>query len=383
MKYILLNLIIFSFLYSSNIKTSGNLETSYIKNGDLTTTLVEVNINNDLYFKNTKIGTSVGIYANDEKSYNNNVKEYVDRVEIYRVNELYITQYLTENLMVSFGVFPFKKGTFYEYGYNGNRTGIGLYTLSDANLQGTIVTYNKDKHTLQFGNVAYEKYFSTYHDSKEGDGPITFRSYKDSGMKYVSYKYNYEKWYSEFMITDTYQYLNDVKIISTNTYSTALSYDDESETGRTYYGILTLSDSEGDNSSLSPYGRFSNEKYHFDKFKTNGYSLLLGFKQEIDSLIFNKDFVYGIEYLHRSPGYHSLLAGEPLSYDSYSNIGDSYNTYIGIRYNKNIVTKLRYYRYISDGKMTKGILSPVSGDLIKEEGNGNYDSIILQLYIDF
>lgn len=387
MKQIIIILLVFSFLYSDdfNVKTSGSLETSFIKGKDGNNSLLDANVNNDFYiFDKTKIGTSFGAYVNTNRTYNNNVKSYVDRVNAYRINELYLTQYLTEDLMVSIGVFPFKKGTFYEYGYNGNRSGIGLYTMSDANLQGAIVTYNiNSNNTIQIGSVAYEKYFTSFKDTKEGDGPITFASYQDSGMDYISYRHTYDEWYSEFMITDTYQYLNGVKIIATNTYSLALSYDDEATTGRTYYSIFTYSNSHGDNSSLSPYGSFHNDEYYFDKFDTSGYSWLLGFKQEFDNLIFNKDFVYGFEYLYRSEGYHSLLAGEPLSYDSYSNIGSSYNTYIGIRYDKNIVTKLRFYRYDAEGKMTKGILSPVSGDLINKEGNGNYNKIILQLYIDF
>ena len=379
-------LLLFSFLYANDfsIKTSGNLEATFIKTKQDNNGLVEANINNDFYiYSHTKLGTSFGIYANENNTYNNNVKSDVERVNAYKINELYITNYLTDHLMVSYGIFPFKKGSFYEYAYNGNRTGIGLYTLSDANLQGGIVTYSEDNHTIQVGSVAYEKYFTSIKDTKEGDGPITFSSYKDSGMDYISYKYTYENLYNEFMITDTYQYLNDVNIIDTNTYTYAVSYDDEANTGRTYYSIFTRTFSDGDNSSLSPIGRFSNEKYHFDKFKTNGYSWLLGFKQELDDVIFNKDMVIGFEYLHRSQGYHSLLAGEPLSFDSYSNIGDTYNPYIGLRYDKNTLLKLRYYKYDAKDKMTKGILSPVSGDLIKDGNNGNYENLILQLYIDF
>ena len=93
--------------------------------------------------------------------------------------------------------------------------------------------------------------------------------------------------------------------------------------------------------------------------------------------------VFGAEFIHRSEGYHSLLAGEPLSFDSYSNIGDTYNTYVGLRYDKNTIIKLRYYKYDANNKMTKGILSPVSTVLIDDGHNGNYDYLILQLYIDF
>lgn len=386
MKKILSIILLFSFLYANDfsVETSGNLETSIINGKKESNTLFDLNINNDFYlYEKTKIGTSVGAYINTDKTYNNNVRSKVNRVNAYRINELYLTYYITEELMISFGVFPFLNGTFHEYSFNGNKSGIGLYTLSDSKFQGSIVTYNKDNYSLQFGSVGYEIYFRTSLDTKQSDGPITFDSYKDSGMDYISLKYYVDKWYQEVMLTNTYQYLNGVDIIDTNTYSYAISYDDEAVTGRTYYSIITLSDSKGDNSSLSPYGRFSNELYHFDEFKTHGYSWLLGFKQEFDNDIFNKDMVFGTEFIHRSDGYHSLLAGEPLSFDSYSNIGDTYNTYIGLRYDKNTIIKLRYYKYDANDKMTKGILSPVSTKLVDDGSNGNYDYLILQLYIDF
>lgn len=379
-------ILIFSFLMAEDIsmKTSGNLETSFISGKNESNTIFDLNINNDFFFKDiTKIGTSIGTYISTDETYNNNVRSKVDRVNSYRINELYITNYITNELMVSVGVFPFLNGTFHEYSYNGNKSGIGLYTLSDSKFQGGIVTYTKDQYSIQVGSVGYEKYLRTNIDTKQSDGPITFDSYKNSGMDYVSLKYYYEKWYQEVMITDTYQYLNGVNIIDTDTYSYALSYDDEAISGRTYYSIFTTTNSEGDNSSLSPYGRFSNDLYHFDKFKTHGYSLLLGFKQELDNVIFNKDMVFGMEYIHRSDGYHSLLAGEPLSFDSYSNIGDTYNAYIGLRYDKNTIIKLRYYEYDANNKMTKGILSPVSTRLIDDGSNGNYNYLILQIYIDF
>lgn len=381
MKNILYIVLLFSFLFADDFKvvTTGNLETSIINGGKQSNTLFDLNINNDFYlYEKTKIGTSLGAYINTDKTYNNNVRSEVNRVNAYRINELYITYYLTEDLMVSFGVFPFVNGTFHEYSYNGNKSGIGLYTLSDSKFQGGIVTYNKNEMSLQIGSVGYEKYIHTNIDTEQSDGPITFDSYKNSGMDYISLKHQEDEWYQEVMVTNTYQYLNGVKIIDTNTYSYAISYDDEATTGRTYYSILTLTDSHGDNSSLSPYGRFSNNKYYFDTFKTNGYSWLLGFKQEFDDVFLNRDVVFGTEFIHRSEGYHSLLAGEPLSFDSYSNIGDTYNTYIGLRYDKNTIIKLRYYKYDANDKMTKGILSPITTKLIDDGHNGNYDYIISQ-----
>lgn len=384
MRILFILIISINCLLSFDIVTSGNVELSTMKKKDKSINLIDLNINNDILFTNSKLATSIGTYQTSNTVYNNNVKTFVDETEIYRINELYYTQYLTDKVSISIGQFPFKKGTFYEYGFNGNRTGIGLYTLSDANLQGGIITYKNKQHTLQVGSVAYEKYFTSYKDYKESDGPITFGSYKNSGMNYISYKYERDKWYSELMLTDTYQYVNDVKIMDTDTISLALSYDDEMNTGRTYYTIFTHSNTKGDTSSLSPLNMsFTTDYYHFDKFETSGYSWLLGFKQEYDSLLFNKDMVFGMEYLHRSEGYHSLLAGEPLSYDNYSNIGDTYNVYTGIRFNKNVLLKLRYYQYKDNGKMTKPILSTVTTDSSNGKSSGNYHSYSLQLYIEF
>ena len=83
--------------------------------------------------------------------------------------------------MVSFGVFPFLNGTFHEYSYNGNKSGIGLYTLSDSKFQGGIITYSKDNYSIQVGSVGYEKYISTNIDTEKSNGSITFDSYKNSG----------------------------------------------------------------------------------------------------------------------------------------------------------------------------------------------------------
>ena len=249
MKRLLLISLLTIYSYSAELVTTGNLELSSMLTNTKTVNLVDLNINNDIHFKNSKFVTSLGVYKTDNPVYNNNVKMQVNETESIRINELYYTQYVNENLSLSFGLFPFKKGTFYEHGFNGNSAGIGLYTLTDAQLQGGIATYVKDDHTVQIGSVSYLKYFKPYKDYATGDGPITFDSYEDSGMNYITYKYKKDKWYTEFMITDTYQYVNGHKILSTDTYSIALSYDDEINTGRTYYSIFTKTYSEGDSSS--------------------------------------------------------------------------------------------------------------------------------------
>ena len=153
MRILFLLIISINIVLSFDMVTSGNVELSTMKKKDKNINLIDLNINNDFIFTNSKLATSIGTYQTSSSVYNNNVKTFVDETEIYRINELYYTQYLTDKLSISIGQFPFKKGTFYEYGFNGNRTGIGLYTLSDANLQGGIITYKNKQQTVQIETI--------------------------------------------------------------------------------------------------------------------------------------------------------------------------------------------------------------------------------------
>ena len=51
---------------------------------------------------------------------------------------------LTDKLTYHFGLFPFRKGKFYEYSFNGKRAGTDLYTITDVTLQGNILSYQED-----------------------------------------------------------------------------------------------------------------------------------------------------------------------------------------------------------------------------------------------
>lgn len=384
MRFIFVFLLYTNILLSVDFITGGSVDIKRSFNNNNNVSVVDISLHNDVHFKNSKLASSIGVYSTNNSVYNNNVKNNVPRSEVLSVNELYYTQYLNKGLSVSLGLFPFKKGTFYEHSYNGNRSGIGLYTLTDANLEGGIVTYTSGRHTFQIGGAWYEKYFRTYKDYVKTDSEINFDSYKDSGMEYIAYKYNRDKWYSELMFTKMDQFVNGYKIIDTDTYSLALSYDDEVDSGRTYYGVYTRTFTQGDTSSMSPIGKpTSNSYYHFDKFKTSGHSLLLGIKQELDRSKYTKDMVIGFEYLKRTEGYHSLLAGEPLSYDNYSNIGESFNSYVGLRLNKDMLLKFRYFKYYDNGKMTKPFLTTVPVDSVEGCSSGNYSTYTIELYFEF
>lgn len=369
-----------TLLISSEVvnKTTGSLELLLSNTSGNYSKVSELTINNDTYYNNNKFVVSVSSEFTEGTFYNSNVKSDVGDSSILRFNELYYTRYLDYDISLSVGLFPFTKGRFYEYGYNGNRAGIGTYTLTDAPMQGYIVTKTLDKHKFQYGDVAYEKYFNSYKDYDKGDGPITLRSHKDSSFKFISYSYEDSSWYFNNTVGRSEQHLNGRKLINTNTFTWSLSYNDDIESGRTYYGIYTRSFSHGDTTDLIPRPRHLDPSGPFD---VNGYFYLLGVKQELDAVLFGKDVVLGFEYMHRSKGYHSILSGKPLSVDAYSDIGDIYNTFVGVRLDKDKILKFRYYKYASDRYVTKDIITPAYTD--EYVNDSSYDSYVIELYIDF
>lgn len=385
MKKIIISIMLLSLtLTATGIKNtiSGSLETILSKSDRGVVKAGNLIINNDTIRDRDKFVTSIAIELANGPQYNTNVKTNVGNVNLYRFNELYYTRYIDNGISLSVGLFPFKNGRFYEYGYNGHRTGVGIYTLTDAVLQGAVITKKFKNQTIQFGSLVYEKYFKSFKDYEKGGSEITLDSHKDSSFNFISYSNEVNKWYYNATFSKIGQVLNGKKIIDTNTATIAMSYNDDTSSGRTYYGLFTYSSSKGDTANiLSGVGRSSSAVTHFDEFKTNGYFYLLGAKQEIDSFVYNRDLVIGLEYMYRKPGFHALLAGKPLSRTTYSDIGSMYNAFIGLRLDKDTLIKLRYYKYDSEGESTKGILSTThTSDFNNDQSQETFS---LELYIDF
>ncbi len=387
MRFLVIWLLVLSTLMAEDIKVelSGDLEASLIKFENKHATIYEANLYSDFYYNDYKLGTSIGMYKTNRPFFNTNIKQYSPQVNMYRFNEFYLTRKLNENFDISIGLFPFKKGRFYEHSFNGNKRGIGIYTLTDLPMQGGIVTYNNGKHKVQIGNVGYERWFKSYHDEIEQTNMSNYRTFNGSRMDFISYEWQCEKWYTKLLYTDIEQKIMGNVVNETNGFTFALEYDDQIDTGRTYYGIVSFTKTDGDNRKLSPAGgSYENDIMYFGKYKTNGNFLLLGVKQELDSIIFNRDVAVGFEYMRRSYGHHTLLAGKPISYESSGDVGEVYNTFVGLRVDKSKLLKLRYYHYDSGGKMTKAPHTPiVNGVPNGLESLGSYDAFVLQLYIEF
>ena len=385
MKIILIFMFLYAMSYGRNVEYdfTGHVEYYMIRMKSNTINRLDLVLNNDMVYGNNKLSISPGYFLVDTPVYNSVNKKKIPILNALYFNELYYS-YKYKNFIFSIGLFPFRKGSFYEYSFNDVRAGIGLYTLTDVTLQGIVGTYINGTNITQIGHVGFDSYFKSFKDFNKGDSDITFDSYKDSGMNFLINKCTYGKWYTELQLSFMYQYVNGVRILDTDNYALGISYDDRLDTGRTYYSIIAHSRTSGDNTALSPFKvPYDDKQYHFGKVKTSGYHMLVGVKQDIDNFIYKKDLVFGAEYLYQSAGYHSLTVGRPLSPSSYGDIGDTYSTYIGIRIDKSNLIKLRYYKYYQSDKTIKYGLTPVTTDAKNIKGPGNHSFIGLQWYYDF
>ena len=388
MRILLSLFLLLSVLKSDTIiKHSGSLDYSLSEINDHSVNTVDLIYNTDIYFDNSsKLVVSPGIFTNDGRTYNSVVKQDVDSIQEIYINELYFSKALTEELTISLGIFPFRKGTFYEYGFNGYRSGNGIYSVTDVVMQGGILTYTKDEHVIQLGSLAYEKYIDSWYDVKDRDVMYNLTRFKNSKMDYMTYKYINDKFYNEIQYAKVKQDLDKYEIISTDVITLATSFNNESSTGRTYYTILSVSKSKGDTTTVAPnhIPNTNDPTYHFGTFNTSGWYGLVGIKQELDSFIFNKDVVISMEYAYRSPGYHNLLKGKPISPNAYADIGDFYNFSVGVRLDKNNMIKLRYYVYDTRNESTKIGFAPIATPASNvPNSRTRYDSITLHWYLDF
>lgn len=386
MRHVYALIILFiSSIYATDTeyKLSGSVDYSVLFADKSNVHLADIVFNNDIDIGNNKVSISPGYFVSSSNIYNTVSKDYVNRISAVYLNEFYYSRRITNNLNVSIGHFSFRKGSLYEHGYNNKRVGDGIYSLTDTTLQGIIVSYTSEHHTYKAGLLGFDSLFKSFKDYSATDGSITYDSYKDSGFRLLSHSYRKDKIYLETQLVDIYQYINGNIITSTKAINLAGSYDDAEYSGTTYYGIVSIRKSNGDSSFLSPTGvSYSDELYNFNRFKTNSFYVLLGIKQELDSVIANRDIVIGAEVSHRSPGYHGLIAGRPISTFSYADIGTIYNIYSGYRINKDNILKVRYI-HIDTDKAIKYGATPVHGSDSELRQNIDKDTVVLEYRYDF
>lgn len=403
MKLILLILIFVSLVYGEELeyKFSGmvNLSTqlktdTQLVNGkkiDTKVSQLEMVLNNDFYYGNTKFVVSPGVSKTSNWTYNNVIKKELPPIEMWHFNELYITQQLVEsgeygNISASVGLFSFRRGTFYEHNYNGTRVGNGLFSNMDIMLQGGIITHTYGNNTFMIGDLAYERWAFTETNRSSHDTVMDYRDYKDSGGLFIMDKYQLtDKIYTEFNYYGIKQFALGQEMMKTDFFGLGLSYDDSEESGRTYYTVLTYNKTDGDNKFLSPRLNWpiDTPSTKFGEFHNSGYSALVGIKQELDQLLFSKDFVIGGEVIYKSPGYHSLLAGNPFSPYSYTDIGYTYNVSAGVRLDKNTLFKLRYTQYVPDGSTKYGLSNDYTESKFVPTSIDKSSTIVAELYYEF
>lgn len=374
---------------STQLKNDTKLVNGKVSNTK--NTIAEIVINNDFYYNKSKLVISPALNKTSQWTYNNVIKKEIPKVELWNFNELYFTQgdvIESEygNISLSVGLFSFRRGTFYEHNYNGTRVGNGLFSNMDIMLQGYLVTHTYGNNTFMIGDLRFEQWFTSQHNRSSTDTTMTYSDYKDSGGLFIMDRYQAtDKIFMEFNYYGMDQYVIGKEMLHTDMYGLGLSYDDSEETGRTYYTILTYNETKGNNKFLSPRLNWpiNTPSTKFGEFSNTGYSILGGIKQELDQLVFSKDFVIGGEVIYKAPGYHSLLAGNPFSTYSYTDIGYTYNLSVGMHYDKNTLIKLRYTEY-NPTKATKYGLSNESTDSkYVPTSIDSSNQVTLEIYYEF
>ena len=380
----------FSGMVNMTTQLNNNTKLMNGKEIDTKVSQLELVLNNDFYYGNTKFVVSPALSKTSNWVYNNVIKKEIPPIEMWHFNELYLTQQLIESeygtVSASVGLFSFRRGTFYEHNYNGNRVGNGLFSNMDIMLQGGLITHTYGDNTFMIGDLRYERWGYSQHNSSSHDTIMDYRDYKDSGGLFIMDKYKLtDKLYTEFNYYGIEQFALGKEMMKTDFFGLGLSYDDSEESGRTYYTILTYNQTEGDNKFLSPRLNWpiDTPSTKFGEFSNTGYSILGGIKQELDQLMFGKDFVIGGEVIYKSPGYHSILAGNPFSPYSYADIGYTYNVSAGVRLDKDTLFKLRYTRYEPDGSTKYGISNDYTESKYVPTSIEKSSTIVAEIYYEF
>jgi len=339
---------------------------------------VSITIRDEWIEDDTKTVIDLGYVGSDNEMYNNMFKDTMRAISIFYVNELYVSKGIGD-YTINVGQFMFRKGTFHEYSFNGNRVGNGIYGTIEDNMQGLIVTKRIDSTSaMAIGKVWTNKWFDTIvNDYKQKD------FYTDSNAWLLIYKKQIQDVYAEANAYRVNTYMNGNDIGNTNLLNVGADYNKEDTTGVILYGFMSYSESELDTTKLSPIGRgFETKSIFFGEHKSSGLMTLLGFKKLYD--IGTKEYFAGAEVEHITEGYHNHAIGKPFELYEYSNIGITKNIYAGIKLNRNATLRLRYCVFDSSGKAYKNGLNTKSAD-VEDIPNAPYktDSWTIQFYADW
>ncbi len=289
-----------------------------------------VNSYNDFIFDGFSI-TSTLNFTTRSSGYSRIYHEVIGESYFFEVSELAFNYSLTDEDIVSLGVFSLKNGQFSEHTKIGMEQTDSLMTLYYLNLAGAFYTRHFENSKVQFGYAAKTNLgllSNDRYDTSTAGSDITFL--------FTTTKINKHKLVFNISTSQLYHETNNQeskKLGDLAISGIGYEYNDLGETGNLLYSIFGLSKTHIDSLPFSPTGKpYVNDSVSLtaepERF---GYSLLLGAKREYDSFIFSKDIFTGIEYFYASKYWASYVT-DRASADEYTfgDLGHSFKIYSGI-----------------------------------------------------
>ena len=327
---------------------------------------------------------SIGAMFTDDSMYNAILKHGVKPLHIMFINDLYIQYIINEDWDIDIGMFSFRKGMLYEYGFNDYRIGNGIYSTITNQLQGVVLKRKLDYCNILIGRLYADKWLnSVLYINKENKklGTVT----KGTVVDIITIKNSFNRWKFETDLYSIDKYIYEKYVGHINMISAAFSYNTDDINGLLYYGLISYSKSNNNNISSSPTGEeMYYSSYYFGANKSSGYKYLIGIRKTFDIESIKKEVLIGEEYGYVNTGYSNLTLGKPIEPYNYALLGTTYNTWIGIRLNRNQMLKLRFCYYKNNGDTYYKGAGTKSTDTdniymsVKSER-----SITIQYYIDF
>jgi len=318
-------------------------------------TLTRTIINTDYLkiFNKNKFVVSVNYTGFNKSSYNNKYKIPIGDFHVLNATNFYYSRKLLNDFIFTIGIINYKTPRFNNNTIYNSINGIGIYGLIDFELESCLITYKKKNFDITTGVISKGKYVDTTYvlntnnhtdlTSKllkafnGSNGYVTIINYKQNDK--LSYSFNYYN-YKEFIYN--------IKSKTLNLVGFETKYDRTSTVGDMFYGILSISKTNGDSSGFKKIdkpNKISNKYY--GKYKTNGYNLLLGYNYTIDEFYGKHSMMLGCEYKYSSDGYDNIAIGAPFSLNNGGAVGSTIKLYGIYTVNRNFLLNIMYGKYIN------------------------------------
>lgn len=295
-------------------------------------------------------------------AYNAVMRDYIKELTMVYINNLYVTKLIADNISMTLGTISFNNGDISNCVTGKESKSNGVHPVINHIVNGGFLTYVQDNLTVSVGYGGLELGYKVVANIEGQCREITDSALSDRGSTsyFVLMKYHNKKQAFEFNYYKPYIVLEDKDVGTAEIAALTYNYDDNLNSGNVFYGLLSGSKLVGDSSVLMGFP-YVTDKIHLDKIDATGWMSIVGYKKYMD--IHDRDIYIGIEHQYIKDGYFTLNKGAPYSLRSYADYGNTYITYIGAEWSKNLEVYLRYSRYVNDsGYLKDGGLVIADGD---------------------